>query len=87
MFKSLFNKLIFKKVKTKKCNFCDCNERAGNPFIAGDNSSICSNCVLSAYEILFGDVKPISAKKDWEDAYDDIDFLDSIRKKEIEGES
>ncbi len=81
MFKSLFNKLIFKKVKTKKCNFCDCNERAGNPFIVVDNSSICSNCVLSAYKILFGDVKPVSAKEGWDDEYDDIDFLDAIRKK------
>jgi len=54
VFKSLFNKLIFKKVKSKKCNFCDCYERAGNPFIVGDNSFIYSNCVLSAYKIIFG---------------------------------
>ena len=86
MLKSLFNKLLFKKVKTKKCNFCDCNERAENPFIVVNNSSICSNCVLSAYTIIFGDVKPSSAKEGWDDEYDDIDFLDSIRKKEIEGE-
>ncbi len=86
MFKSLFDKLIFKKVKTKKCNFCACNERGGNPFIVADNSSICSNCVLSAYKILFGDEKPSSAKEGWNDKYDDIDFLDSIRKKEIERE-
>ncbi len=81
MFKSLFDKLILKKVKTKKCNFCDCNERAGNPFIVVDNSSICSNCVLSAYKILFGEVEPSSAKECRDDEYDDIDFLDSIRKK------
>jgi len=86
MFKSLFNKLLFNKVKTKKCNFCDCKQRAGNPFIVGDNGSICSNCVLSAYEILFGEVEPSSAKEGWDDDYDDIDFLDAIRKKEIEGE-
>ena len=86
MFKSLFSKLIFKKVKTKKCNFCDCNEHAENPFIAGDNVSICSNCVLSAYKILFGEVKPVFAKEGWNDEYyecDDIDFFDAIRKKEI----
>ena len=83
MFKSLFGKLIFKNVKTKKCNFCDCTERAVNPFIAEDNVSICSNCVLSAYMILFGDVKPSSAEEGNEDEYDDIDFFDSIRKKEV----
>ena len=82
----MFTKLIFKKVKTKKCNFCDCIERGRNPFIVGDNSSICSNCVLSAYAILFGDEKPSSAQEGWDDDYDDIDFLDSIRKIEIEGE-
>ena len=84
MFKSLFNKLIFKKIKTKKCNFCDCYERIGNPFIAGDNSSICCNCVISAYKILFGYVEPASAKEVYNDVYDnyeDIDFFDAIRKR------
>ena len=87
MFKRLFYKLIFKKVKTKTCSFCNCNERADNPFIIGegDNSSICCNCVISAYKILFGYVEPVSDKEVYSDAYDnyeDIDFFDAIRKKD-----
>ena len=84
MFKRLFNKLIFKKVKTKTCSFCNCNERADTPFIIGegDNSSICSDCVISAYKILFGYVEPVSDKEVYSDNYEDIDFFDAIRKKD-----
>ncbi len=39
----------------KKCSFCDSLEREENPLIAGNNAYICSNCVISAYKILFGD--------------------------------
>jgi len=39
----------------KKCSFCDSLEREENPLIAGNNAYICSNCVVSAYKILFGD--------------------------------
>jgi ATP-dependent Clp protease ATP-binding subunit ClpX len=39
----------------KKCSFCNTNERMDNPFIAGNGVYICSNCVTSAYKILFGD--------------------------------
>jgi len=54
----MFNKFIFKKDKIKKCNFCDTNEHTRNPFIIGNNASICSDCILSAYKILFEDVEP-----------------------------
>ena len=88
MLKTLFNKFIFKKDKTKKCNFCNTNEHAKNPFIAGDSASICSYCVLSAHKILFGDVELEFTKENCDDAYDDeIDFLDSIRNKKEERES
>ena len=39
----------------KKCSFCESIEREENPLIAGNNAYICSNCVVSAYKILFGE--------------------------------
>ena len=39
----------------KTCNFCSTTEKEQNPFIAGNNVYICSNCVTSAYKILFGE--------------------------------
>ncbi|SHO81528.1 ATP-dependent Clp protease ATP-binding subunit ClpX [hydrothermal vent metagenome] len=39
----------------KKCNFCDVVESDENPLIAGNNTYICSNCVISAYKIFFGE--------------------------------
>ena len=39
----------------KECSFCAATESEENPLIAGDNVYICSNCVVSAYKILFGD--------------------------------
>ena len=42
-------------MSTKKCSFCQSLEETENPLIAGENAYICSNCVVSAYKILFGD--------------------------------
>jgi len=39
----------------KECNFCGAKETEQNPFIAGNGAYICSNCVTSAYKILFGE--------------------------------
>ena len=39
----------------KKCSFCGSLEREENPLIAGNDAYICSNCVISAYKILFGE--------------------------------
>jgi len=39
----------------KACSFCKANESEENPLIAGDSAYICSNCVVSAYKILFGE--------------------------------
>ncbi|NOZ91540.1 MAG: ATP-dependent Clp protease ATP-binding subunit ClpX [Epsilonproteobacteria bacterium] len=39
----------------KKCSFCNTTEKKDNPFIAGNGVYICSNCVISAYKILFGE--------------------------------
>jgi len=40
---------------TKVCSFCEAPETDTNPLIAGNNAYICSNCVISAYKILFGE--------------------------------
>jgi len=39
----------------KICGFCHASESQNNPLIAGADAYICSNCVISAYKILFGD--------------------------------
>ncbi len=39
----------------KECNFCGTKEREDNPFIAGNEAYVCSNCVTSAHKILFGE--------------------------------
>ncbi|RRS30131.1 MAG: Clp protease ClpX [Epsilonproteobacteria bacterium (ex Lamellibrachia satsuma)] len=39
----------------KKCSFCSAPESEENPLIAGESAYICSNCVISAYKILFGE--------------------------------
>jgi len=39
----------------KKCNFCGVVESEENPLIAGNNTYICSNCVISAHKIFFGE--------------------------------
>jgi ATP-dependent Clp protease ATP-binding subunit ClpX len=40
---------------TKTCSFCAAIESQENPLIAGESAYICSNCVISAYKILFGE--------------------------------
>jgi len=42
-------------MSTKECSFCSATESEENPLIAGENAYICSNCVVSAYKILFGE--------------------------------
>jgi len=42
-------------MSSKECSFCAAHESEENPLIAGDNAYICSNCVVSAYKILFGE--------------------------------
>ncbi|CAA6814251.1 MAG: ATP-dependent Clp protease ATP-binding subunit ClpX [uncultured Sulfurovum sp.] len=39
----------------KECSFCGTTETEENPFIAGNGAYVCSNCVTSAYKILFGE--------------------------------
>ena len=36
-----------------KCSFCEAIESEENPLIAGEDALICSNCIQSAYQILF----------------------------------
>jgi ATP-dependent Clp protease ATP-binding subunit ClpX len=60
----------------KKCSFCDSLEREENPLIAGNNAYICSNCVVSAYKILFGD--------DETRTHESFD-IDMLTPKEIKG--
>lgn len=45
----------------KNCSFCDSAESEENPLIAGEDSYICSNCVVSAYKILFGEEDSIDS--------------------------
>jgi len=52
----------------KRCSFCNTTERMDNPFIAGNGVYICSNCVTSAYKILFGDNEEYSNKESEEDS-------------------
>lgn len=42
-------------MSNKECSFCAATESEENPLIAGENAYICSNCVVSAYKILFGE--------------------------------
>ncbi len=42
-------------MSNKKCSFCQSAESRDNPLIAGEDAYICSNCVVSAYKILFGE--------------------------------
>jgi len=49
----------------KKCSFCGTAESEENPLIAGNNAYICSNCVISAYKILFGEEEEGSGGSDF----------------------
>lgn len=42
-------------MSNKECSFCSATESEENPLIAGEKAYICSNCVVSAYKILFGE--------------------------------
>ena len=59
-----------------KCNFCKSAEELNNPFIAGDNIYICSNCIITAHQILFED-----SEEEVENLKEDETF--SITPKEI----
>ncbi len=48
----------------KECSFCSANESEENPLIAGESAYICSNCVISAYKILFGEEEPEEKETD-----------------------
>jgi len=42
-------------MQSKECSFCSTAESEENPLIAGESAYICSNCIVSAYKILFGE--------------------------------
>ncbi len=48
----------------KACSFCAATESEENPLIAGESAYICSNCVISAYKILFGEEEEAEAVYD-----------------------
>jgi len=50
----------------KKCSFCHSTESEENPLIAGESAYICSNCVISAYKILFGEEEQEEHQIDFE---------------------
>ncbi len=62
---------------TKACSFCEAKESEDNPLIAGERAYICSNCVVSAYKILFGD-------EEQEDTHTDLDTHILYTPKEID---
>lgn len=49
---------------TKVCSFCEAQESEENPLIAGESAYICSNCVISAYKILFGEEEQEETRAD-----------------------
>ena len=51
-------------MSNKECSFCSATESEENPLIAGENVYICSNCVVSAYKILFGEEEQEESKVD-----------------------
>ena len=61
----------------KACSFCETQESEENPLIAGENAYICSNCVISAYKILFGE-------EEQEEDYGDIESHTLYTPKEID---
>ncbi len=54
---------------SKKCSFCEATESEDNPLIAGEKAYICSNCVVSAYKILFGEEEQEESTADDLEAY------------------
>lgn len=48
----------------KQCSFCGATESQDNPLIEGNHVYICSNCVISAYKILFGEEEELEDHSD-----------------------
>ncbi len=69
-----------RKMKIKKCSFCDSIESDNNPLIPGESTYICSNCIVAAYKILFGNVDPseIELNKILDDAADALKNAEAI---------
>lgn len=67
-------------MKIKKCSFCDSVESDNNPLMPGENTYICSNCIVAAYKILFGNVDPseIELNKIFDDAADSFKNAEAI---------
>ena len=63
-------------MSTKECSFCSAPESEENPLIAGESAYICSNCVVSAYKILFGE-------EEQEESFSDIGAHTLYTPKEI----
>jgi ATP-dependent Clp protease ATP-binding subunit ClpX len=64
-------------MNSKACSFCETTESEENPLIAGENAYICSNCVVSAYKILFGE-------EEQEENYIDLEAHTLYTPKEID---
>ncbi len=50
----------------KACSFCETAESEENPLIAGERAYICSNCIVSAHKILFGEEDPDTSNTELE---------------------
>ena len=64
-------------MSNKECSFCSATESEENPLIAGESAYICSNCVVSAYKILFGEEQ--------EETQEDLGVHTLYTPKEING--
>jgi len=53
----------------KACSFCEAKESEENPLLAGENAYICSNCVISAYKILYGEEEQEELENAQEEAH------------------
>ncbi|NWF67254.1 MAG: ATP-dependent Clp protease ATP-binding subunit ClpX [Campylobacterales bacterium] len=62
----------------RECDFCKQKESDSNPFISGNGTYICRNCIISAYKILFGDVESEEKKSI------DIDFTPKDLKEALD---
>ena len=53
-------------MSSKVCSFCETVESEENPLIAGESAYICSNCVVSANKILFGEEEMAASSSELE---------------------
>jgi len=74
--------MLCKKEKIITCNFCEKIKDSKTKFIQNKDANICSDCVISTYRILFGEIYPSDDLVDKTNL--DTDIFAAIRKKKKE---